>query len=130
MFKILEKYASAIVAGDARLIAGTFSTSIKVKAPGSNASHEGKEQISTMLSTAATVINDLRFVRTYMTNTAWSAILFEGTIDDISIQIIDHIHIDKNYLIDQVDIFMRPASYGPILLEKVTAETERRKKRT
>jgi hypothetical protein len=124
--EIIHYYAAAIVAGDSQQIENVFSSDIKIKPPGTNHPHEGQQKVAIMLSTAATVIKDLKFKRSFHTTSNWGAILLEGVIDGTPVQIIDNLHINEHCLIDQINVFLRPSLMGEVLLAKVIEETGKR----
>jgi hypothetical protein len=125
MNTIINNYGFAVAEGNTTSVAATFATNVKVMPPASNQSLEGIGKAATMLSAAASAIDGFKLVRSFEPNENWAAIVFEGTLDGTTVQLLDQVHLDENGLIDHVDVFLRPTAMAGILLPRMAAAIEK-----
>lgn len=119
MSKTLDNYISGIVAGNPKKVAATMSSSLVMMPPASETAVESKEQASLMLGSAAKAIQNLKWIRTFEASKGYTAVVFQGFIEDTSIELIDLVHQGDDHLVDHIDVLLRPASISNILLQRM-----------
>ncbi|MGF7081496.1 hypothetical protein [Mucilaginibacter sp. UYCu711] len=81
MNTIINNYAVAVAAGNKSNVGATFTTNVTVMPPAGKQPVEGIGKAATMLSAAATAVDEFKPVRSFETNENWSSVVFEGSLD-------------------------------------------------
>ncbi len=126
MSNTANAYIRSVKSGDIREIMAILSPNVQGSPPTSSDSWHGGERIAMGLSCISKIIQNLQQKQIYEAPDNWHTVIFDGTIDGEAIRFSEHLHVDANQLIDQLEIFIRPTTLGELFHRKLMAEIQNR----
>ncbi|CAA9478705.1 MAG: hypothetical protein AVDCRST_MAG96-891 [uncultured Segetibacter sp.] len=126
MSNTANAYIKSVKSGDIRELMALLSPDVQGSPPTSPNFWHGREMIAMGLSCISEIIQNLQQEQIYEAPNSWHAVVFSGTIDGEVIRFSDHLHVDANQLIDQLEIFIRPTTLGELFYSKLMAEIQKR----
>lgn len=120
----MHPFRHAAEARDSDAIEALLADGVVFTSPVAHKPYPGKAVTAAILRAALRVFQDFRYVRE-IDGGRDHALVFEATVNGLSVTGCDFIHVDENGLIDDFMVMVRPLSAANALAEAMAAEFPR-----
>ncbi|MET0467854.1 MAG: nuclear transport factor 2 family protein [Aeromicrobium sp.] len=117
----MNTFRAAVEAGDFASLADLLADDVVFRSPVAFSPYEGKPIVAAILRGVGRVFTDFRYVRE-LEATDGSALVFETSVDGVSLHGIDLIVLDDAGLISELTVMVRPLSAANALAAAMGAQ--------
>jgi len=121
----MKEFRAAVEAGDFAALGDLLAEDVVFRSPVAFKPYEGQPIVAAILRGVGRVFTDFRYVRELEdTDGRGSALIFETSVDGVSVNGIDLIRLDEAGLISELTVMVRPLSASNALATAMAAQFE------
>ncbi len=121
----MQQFRSAVERRDFDGLGALFTDDVVFRSPVVHAPYQGRDQAMVLLRAVAEVFEDFRYIREIgAPGAADSALVFRARVGDREVEGCDFIHRDKDGLIDELYVMVRPLTGVIALAEAMKQQLE------
>ena len=107
----MQEFRDAVESRDLDALAALFTEDIVFRSPVVHAPYQGRAQVKALLQAVGQVFEDLRYTRQIEgPDAADHALVFQARVGDRELEGCDFIHVNRDGLIDELYVMIRPLS--------------------
>lgn len=115
-------FKAAVEAGDMDTATSLLTDDVVFRSPAVFKPYQGKETVTTILQTVATVLEDFRYIDELTSENGTHVLIFEARVGEKTLQGMDYLTLDADGNITQLTVMIRPLSGLIAVAEKMGAE--------
>lgn len=118
-------FRAAVESGQFDTIGSIFASEGVLHSPITHQPYQGRETIAVIIATVAKVLDDFRFVTDggeVAAGPGIHALMFRASVAGLQVQGCDFVHTDRDGLIDEITVMMRPLKAVAAFAARMRAE--------